>query len=247
MNELNDKVVLITGAGRGTGRLVAQGVSEKGAFIAANDISPVNLDQTEANVISAGGKIKQYVHDITKKMPVQALVSDVLDDWGKIDYLINAVAVRSHASIIDMDEWDWHRTIDMNLGGPFLVLQSVSRIMREQGGGGIINVIPIENSLQGSTGLGAFTASKWGLLSLSQTAAFELRQHDIKVNAICVGKNWSRTINLLGTRTEDDEQHPAFFPQQNTKHPEDLMGLILYLMQETAPLITGQIYVAESP
>jgi NAD(P)-dependent dehydrogenase (short-subunit alcohol dehydrogenase family) len=145
--EFQDKVVLITGAGRGTGRQMAESFAAQGARVAVNDISPQNLESLVAELHRRGYNAKPYVEDIAKKMTVQALVKQVEDDFGRIDVLINHASVEPHTSLLDMDEWDWQRTIDVNLNGAFFVMQSVGRIMRERGDGVIINIA----SLSGGT------------------------------------------------------------------------------------------------
>src|SRR3990172_4276226 len=119
MNHIKDKVVLITGAGKGAGRALAEAFAEHGAFVAANDISPINVEQVVDGIIARGGKAKAYVEDVAKKVGAQALVKHVEDDLGTIDILINHAAVEPHTPLLNMDEWDWHRTLDVNLTGAF--------------------------------------------------------------------------------------------------------------------------------
>ena len=146
MGDFTDKVVLVTGAGKGKGRAVAEALAARGAIVAANDVTPVNLDETVARITAYGGRVKAYVEDIAKKMPVQALVNQVLDDWGKIDILVNCAEVAPSAPVLDMDDWDWQRTLDVNLTGAFLLTQSVGRVMRapspkgERDGGIIVHI-----------------------------------------------------------------------------------------------------------
>ncbi len=123
-------MVLITGAGRGNGRLLAEAFAANGACVAANDISPVNLDPL---VAQSNGLIKAYVEDVAKKVGAQAVVKQAEDDFGKIDILINHAAVEPRVPLLDMDEWDWHRVLDVNLTGAFLMMQSVGRVMKEKG------------------------------------------------------------------------------------------------------------------
>ncbi len=109
------KVVLITGAGRGLGRAAALAFAANGAIIAANDITPINLDKTLEMILEQGGKAKEYISDISKMMPAQILVNQVLDDFGKIDVLINHARVHLQRSVFETDEWDWRRTQDVKL------------------------------------------------------------------------------------------------------------------------------------
>ena len=113
MAHLEGKVVLVTGAGRGVGRVVAQGFARRGAIVAANDITPVNLDGTIADIQAEGGRARDYIYDVAKSMPVRALVNQVVVDWGRIDVLVNCARVEPHAPVLGMDEWDWQRTLDV--------------------------------------------------------------------------------------------------------------------------------------
>ncbi len=176
MMNLKDKVILITGAGRGFGRSLAKALAKEGAIIAANDITPVNLDIVMDEITESGGRAKAYITDIAKKMPVQGMIHEILEDWGRIDILINHANVKPRKSILEIDEWDWRRTVEVNLTGVFLTLQSVGRVMREQGGGTIINVI---GSIQ--TGRSAHAASVSAVEQLTQSAAEEFQAYNISV------------------------------------------------------------------
>ena len=133
MSEFAGKTVLVTGAGRGIGRVIAEAFAAQGANVAANDVTPINLDVTVERITAAGGRCKGYVFDVAMKMPVQAMIEQVREDWGSLDILVNNAGVEPHASILEMDEWDWRRTIDVNLSGPFFTIQSAARVMQRAG------------------------------------------------------------------------------------------------------------------
>lgn len=178
MADFMESVVLVIGAGKGLGRRVAQAFASHGANVAVDDISPVNLDETVAQIKAAGGRVQAYVEDIAKKMPVQALLNQVLDDWGRIDILVNCAEVEPTFSVLEMDDWDWQRTQDVNLTGAFLLTQSVGRIMREKGGGVILH---IGERAKAPELRAAYFASKAGLAALSALAAYELSEYGIRV------------------------------------------------------------------
>lgn len=182
MNKLKEKVVLITGAGKGSGRLLAQAFAEQGSFVAANDISPINVEEVVNQIVAKGGRAKAYIDDVAKKVGVQNVVNQVEDDFGHIDILINHAAVEPHGPLLEMDEWDWHRVLDVNLGGAFLMTQSVGRVMRAQGAGVIINLIT-ELAHHGD-GAAAFVASMNGLDGLTPPAAQEFAPYGIKVHSV---------------------------------------------------------------
>lgn len=182
MNKLKDKVVLITGAGKGSGRLLAQAFAERGAIVAANDISPVNVEKVVDQIVAKGGSSRAYVDDVAKKMGVQSIVKQVEDDFGCIDILVNHAAVEPHIPLLDMDEWDWQRVLDVNLTGAFLMIQSAGRIMRANGAGVIINLITARNDR--AEGEAAFLASMQGLDGLTRLATQELSRYGIHVYAV---------------------------------------------------------------
>jgi NAD(P)-dependent dehydrogenase (short-subunit alcohol dehydrogenase family) len=183
MNHLKDKIVLITGAGKGAGRALALAFAEQGAVVALNDISPVNVDLVVAEIIARGGQARSYVEDVAKKVGAQYLVNSVEDDFGGIDILVNHAAVEPHTPLLEMDEWDWHRTLDVNLTGAFLMTQSVARVMRGKGKGEILNIVA--GSGKGvDKAAGAYLSSMAGLAALSHQADLELSPLGIRVYAV---------------------------------------------------------------
>lgn len=180
MNDLKDKVVLITGAGKGCGRLLAQAFAERGTCVAANDISPINVEEVVNDILQKGGRAKAYIEDVAKKVGAQVIINQVEDDFGRIDILINHAAVEPHIPLLEMDEWDWHRVLDVNLTGAFLMTQSVARVMRARGTGVIINLV----SESGHDTESAFVASMNGLKGFTAQAARELSPYGIHVHAV---------------------------------------------------------------
>jgi NAD(P)-dependent dehydrogenase (short-subunit alcohol dehydrogenase family) len=218
--EFQDKVVLITGAGRGTGRQVAEAFAVQGARLAINDVTPQNVESLAADLHRRGYNAKVYVDDVAKKVAVQALINQVEEDLGRIDVLINHACVEPHMPLLEMDEWDWHRTMDVNLTGAFLTMQSVGRIMRDRGGGVIINMA----SLSGGTvalDRAAYVASLFGLVGLTRQAARELFAYGIRVHA--VGRGLGRFQNTGATV------------------PAELSRAVLFLCSPRASHLTGHI------
>ena len=234
------KVVLVTGAGRGIGRAIAMGFAAEGALIAANDITPVNLDGTIATITASGGTARAFVADIAKKMPVQALIEQVREAWGRIDILVNNAGVEPHAPLLELDEWDWQRTMDVNLSGPFYLIQSIGRVMREQGGGAIVNIASIAGRAYGLKDRSAYVASKMGLIGLTREAARELAAYNIRVNAVCPGVIETEMTAALRQDETMLARWLADIPQGRLGKPEDVTGLVLYLCSDAAEYLTGQ-------
>ena len=204
MDKLTDKIVLITGAGKGSGRRLAQAFAEQGAIVAANDVSPINVEEVVDQIVAEGGRAKAYIDDIAKKVAVQNIINQVEDDFGRIDILINHAAVEPNIPLLDMDEWDWHRTLDVNLTGAFLMTQSVGRVMRAQGSGVIINLI---TDVAGETAQSkaAFIATMNGLDGFTRQAARELNPYGIQVYSVMntSEKIVNRVFALLDLQMEE--------------------------------------------
>lgn len=186
MTGLSGKVVLITGAGKGSGRALARALAERGAIVAANDISPVNVEEVVDQILAQGGRAKAYVEDVAKKLGAQNLIKQVEDEFGRLDVLVNHASVRPHDALLDMDEWDWHRTLDVNLTGAFLMTQSAGRVMQSQGSGVIINLVTLSQESAGNEA--AFAASMQGLAGFTSQAARELSPYGIRVHLVETGE-----------------------------------------------------------
>jgi 3-oxoacyl-[acyl-carrier protein] reductase len=182
MVKLKEKVVLITGAGKGSGRILAQAFAEGGAIVAANDISPINVEEVVDQIIAKGGRAKAYIDDVAKKVAVQNIIKQVEDDFGHVDVLINHATVEPRIPLLDMDEWDWHRVLDVNLTGTFLMTQSVGRVMRAQGSGVIINLIA--RSTRDGKHEAAFIATMSALEGFTRQAERELSPYGIHVYSV---------------------------------------------------------------
>ncbi len=234
------KVVLVTGAGRGIGREIALTFGAQGANVAANDITPVNLDETVAQIKAAGGAAKDFVTDISKKMPVQSMVAEILDQWERIDILVNNAGVEPHAPLLELDAWDWQRTLDVNLSGAFYTTQVVGRVMREQGGGVIVNIASIAGRAHGLKDRSAYVASKMGLIGLTREAARELAPYNIRVNAVCPGVIATEMTADLRQNEAMVARWLADIPQNRLGEPQDVAGIVMFLCSEAASYITGQ-------
>jgi NAD(P)-dependent dehydrogenase (short-subunit alcohol dehydrogenase family) len=154
-------------------------------------------------------------------MPIQALFNSIIDDWERLDIVVNAANVNPKGSIITLDAWDWQRALDVNLTGTFLVTQSAGRIMKTQGGGIIIN-IAANHDLSHKA---AYIASKTGVLGLTQESAREFSTYNIRINAICSGCR----------------ANPDLSTKNSTQIKETVSQLALYLCSQEASQISGKI------
>jgi NAD(P)-dependent dehydrogenase (short-subunit alcohol dehydrogenase family) len=241
VNEGVKQVVLVTGAGSALGQQVCSVFASQGARVAANDLSPQNLEQVMDAVQAAGGQGREYLFDTGKKMPVQALVSQVVEEWGRLDYLVNASIVQPVVPLLDMDEWDWQRTMEVNLGGAFFAIQVAGRVMRQQGSGAIVNLVLPPESLAGYAGRSALAASQAGLESLTRSAAQELAAHGVRVNAV--------SVRLLPEATPPAFAHPGRVVHRPLDDPyvlEAVARQAYFLCSPLAREINGRVFYLQA-
>ncbi len=171
---------LVTGAGRGAGQAIALALARAGARVVVVDLNPDATARTVAAISQAGGTARAETVDIANKMAVQTMLYDVLESWERLDLLVNAAHLRPTSPALKLDEWEWNRTLDVNLKGPFLVAQTAARAMQATGGGVIVNVIrPVEASSHA-----AVRAARAGLLGLSLALANEWRGLGVSVVSV---------------------------------------------------------------
>lgn len=182
--QFSDQVVLVAGAGRELGRLVACEFARRGARLALNDVTPVNLDATLSAVLEAGGQARDFVADVSRRMPALNMIDQIMDDWGRVDVVVNHTSVSPQAALLELDEWDWQRALEVNLGGAFFLTQLLGRQMREQGGGAILHVAGPSRLLDLER-QSAYITGMHGLVGLTRAAARELAEYGVRVNAIC--------------------------------------------------------------
>jgi NAD(P)-dependent dehydrogenase (short-subunit alcohol dehydrogenase family) len=191
MRSMRDSVVFVTGAGRGVGRAVAVSFAELGAKVAVQDISPVNLEETLRLVRTAGSDGLELVGDMSKKMQAQSMIELARAELGEIDILINRWAVAPAVDLLTVDEWDWDRTLGVNLKGHFLSIQSIGRLMSDRGEGLIVNLILPPTRFDPAKNYPVYEVSAAGLHELTVQAGNELRSQGVQVFGLEAGREGS--------------------------------------------------------
>lgn len=194
---MTNKVALIIGAGSVIGAEIDRGLAKAGWQLAMNDLLPTRIEQLAAEIASGDGQAAAFPADVSRKLSLQTMLQEVLEQFGRIDVLVFIAMVRPDDVLLDMDEWDWHRTIDLNLTAAFLCMQSVGRVMRELGGGAMVNVIekdvqrPTSNVKSNSA---AYAVAAAGIEELSRAAEKEFAVHGITVH---VAKSAEEVMRFL--------------------------------------------------
>ena len=133
MAALQGKVILVSGAGRPAGRSLALALAQSGATLALHDLALLPLEETAQQVQALGAVCRTYVADGGKGLPVRNLLDEVLNDFERLDGVVHAIFVRPQGRLLDLDEWDWQRSLELNLTGPLLLLQNAAPLLQEQG------------------------------------------------------------------------------------------------------------------
>lgn len=185
------KVALIVGTASQPGQQAARALYTAGYRVALSDLMP---DRIEAFAAELGAQAAAYPVDVSRKLALQTMLQSILSDWERIDVLVFVPTVAPETPLLDMDEWDWHRTIDSNLTAAFLAMQSVGRIMRRIGGGTIVNILAPEYSPSP-----VFRAAVNGLQALSEAAKGEFASHNIQVHCLLV-TNVESILDLISEK-----------------------------------------------
>jgi NAD(P)-dependent dehydrogenase (short-subunit alcohol dehydrogenase family) len=184
MRALSGSVAFVTGAGRGVGRAIALALARQGVRLAVQDITPVNLAETLTLVQAQGMEALELVGDMSKKMQAQDMIEQARETLGEVNLLVNHWSVAPETSLLAIDEWDWDRTLAINLKGYFLAIQSFGRIMSTEGEGTILNVIVPPTRYREAESYPVYEISSAGVRELTRQAAHELSPHGVHVLAV---------------------------------------------------------------
>ena len=245
---MQNRVSLVTGAGRGIGRAIALGLAKAGHRVAVAARTLDQLDDVAAEIRAGGGEALPIVADLLDRPSAARLVDRVNEQWGPIDILVNNAGVGSSQSprpLVDFDDDFWDLTMAINVTAPYLLTKRVLPAMIERSWGRIINIASI-NAFIASMHGAAYTASKHALAGLTKATAKEVAQHGITANAICPGVTRSKMNDLrldydaerLGTTFEELEQ--AASPLGRRLEPEEIAALAVFLASDEARAINGQ-------
>jgi NAD(P)-dependent dehydrogenase (short-subunit alcohol dehydrogenase family) len=188
------EVYLVTGAGRGTGEAAALALGAAGARVVAIDVNPDSAQRTAEAIVAAGGWAQAATADVSNKMGAQTLLYSLLEAGERLAGLVNAAHVAPASAALKMDEWEWNRTLDVNLKGVFLMSQTVARAMKETGGGLIVNVQRPLNAIPHA----AVWAADAGLHGLTDALAAEFGEWNVRVRLVPAAEAAALVVEWLG-------------------------------------------------
>lgn len=221
---LKGKVAIVTGAGRGIGRAIATALAKEGVHLGLLARSEDALKEAAAEFEGLGVKAAYAAVDVSSMEQVEQAVKELTNELGTADILVNNAGTGKFASLLDMDPEEWKRTIDVNLMGPYYVTRAVLPQLIEKNGGDIIN-ISSTNGLNGAATSSAYSASKFGLIGLTESLAQEVRRNNIRVTALApstVATELAVQSNLINGNEEkymQPEDIAEFVVSQLKLHP----------------------------
>jgi len=245
---LKGKVAIVTGGRRGIGRAISLAMANAGADVAICDCvnEKGDLDAVGDEVRKLGRKALTAIADVSRKAEVDAFVTKVVKELGIVDIMVNN-AVTGGGPLLLIEEPDWQRALDVNLKGPLLFCQAVSKVMIERQKGIIINMASIEGlsrnpyPRRGST----YGVCKAGIIMLTKGLAWDLAPFNIRVNAIAPGGVQTELTRLLWENQEVLEMFRPMVPMGRLAQPEEIANVAVFLASDASSYITGQTIIAD--
>ncbi len=241
MFRLDNKIALITGGGRGLGRAIALAFADAGAHVAVASRTREQLDEVAEAIRAKGRRALAVEADVSDSASVAQMVVATRREFGRVDILVNSAGVGWAEKLADTSDETWEWIIKTNLYGVFYCCRDVMRVMIEQKSGNIINLASVAG-VKGPPGLGAYAASKGGVIAMTKVLALENARYNVRVNAIAPG--YFRT-DLNAAALDDPELGPKIvkrIPMRRAGKPEEIGGLAVYLASDDASFVTGEVY-----
>jgi 3alpha(or 20beta)-hydroxysteroid dehydrogenase len=240
MGLLDGKVALVTGAARGLGEAVARRMVAEGATVVAADR---RADDGAKAATEIGAEFVEL--DVTDAAAWAACVAGVVERHARLDVLVNNAGIIRVKPIRECSPEEFRQVVDTNLTGTFLGIKSVAEQMIAQGGGAIVNMSS-PGGMEGTYGMPAYTASKWGIRGLTKTAAVELGQFGIRVNAVIPGPMPTAMTRRPGWTDEDYQRfYGGTVPLARMARVDEVANLTVWLASDQASYCTGGDYAAD--
>jgi NAD(P)-dependent dehydrogenase (short-subunit alcohol dehydrogenase family) len=240
-NLLENKVAIVTGAAKGIGLAIAKRLDDAGAHVVLTDLDGVSCQEAAGTLASAEG----VACDVRDENQVAQLIRDVVERHGHLDVMVCNAGIAKVSTIVQTTLEEWRAVMAVDLDGVFVCTKHAAAAMASNGGGSIINVASIK-AFGGAPGTGSYGAAKAGVVSLTKTAAMEMRAHGVRVNAICPG--WVGTDMVLDRREELEKVLGVDFGevidhvQGRLGTPEEIAGLAVFLASDRSRFSSGSTY-----
>ena len=243
---LEGKVALITGGSRGIGKATAIGFAQAGADVVVASRKLPDLEMVVDEIKSLGRRSLAVSAHVGRMEQIASLVEGVVAEFGKIDILVNNAGTSPvFASALDLEERAWDVVMNLNLKGLFFLSQAVARVMKERGGGNIINVASVDG-FRSEDNAGAYAISKAGVIMATKVMAREWNQYNIRVNTLAPGMIHTRLLDShWEVAPEDKPEVIKRILMGHIAEPEELVGAMIYLASDASSYVTGQTFIVD--
>ena len=237
--DLKDRIALVTGASRGIGQAIAESLAAQGAEVILVSRKIEALEEVAAGIKANGGKavaIACHMGDINK---IDELFQKVGEKYGKLDILVNNAAANPYfGEMVDIDYGAWRKTLDVNLEGPFFMIQKAVPLMKAAGKGAIVNVASVAGISPGAY-QGVYSITKGALITLTKAYAKELAAYNIRVNALLPGLTKTKFASALIDNKDIYDMAMTMIPLKRHATPDEMAGAVLYLVSDASSYTTG--------
>jgi NAD(P)-dependent dehydrogenase (short-subunit alcohol dehydrogenase family) len=237
-----ERVALVTGGGSGIGRASALAFARAGAAVVVSDVAAASGEETVRVIAAAGGEAAFVPADVSDGAQVDALVAATLDRYGRLDYAHNNGGIEGPlATVVDLEEDDWDRVIDVNLKGVWWCLKQEIPAMLASGGGAIVNTASVSGLKGFPPLLPAYVASKFGVVGLTAVAARHYAKQGIRINAVCPGAIDTPMLDRIGEGAQRlGVSLVAENPAGRLGAPAEVAAAVVWLCSDGASFVTGQ-------
>lgn len=247
MFELNNKVALVTGARRGMGKADAIALARQGAKVVVTDINLEECQKVVDEIRSFGQEALAFKMDVADKNEIDEVFTKTVEKFGKLDILVNNAGIYFPKIALEMTEEEWDKMIDINLKGQFLCSQRAAKEMAKNKWGRIINIASVASGQVGKGIFGGshYTASKGGIIAMSESLAIEFAPLGINVNTIAPGAIDTPMIQDVKMPKEEVEAFLAQIPLKRFGTPEEIAAMVVFLASEESSYITGATFYVD--
>ncbi|MBF6601015.1 MAG: glucose 1-dehydrogenase [Dehalococcoidia bacterium] len=243
--ELEGKVAIVTGAGQGIGAAIAMRFAREGAGVVIDYVgSADDADAIVARLAGEGHRAVALPGDVSKRADVEALVAETVRRFGRVDVLVNNAGITAGADFLEMTDEDWDRVLDVDLRGTFLCTQIAARVMKEHGGGSVVNISSVHEDLP-FPGFAQYCAAKGGMRMLMRALSLELAPYRIRVNNIAPGAiATARNVARLDDPAKQ-ELLARVIPAGRMGTPDEVANVAVFLASDRASYVTGSTYYVD--
>ena len=243
--DLTGKIALVTGASRGIGEAIATLLAEQGAHVIVSSRKIDGCQTVADTIIAAGGSAEAFACHVGNMADISTIFGHIKERYGKLDILVNNAATNPYfGDILDTDLAAFTKTVDVNVRGYFFMSVEAGRLMRDNGGGAIVNTASI-NAIQPGPAQGIYSITKAAVVNMTKAFAKECGRHGIRVNALLPGLTKTQFAGALFSNEEIYKAAMQTIPMKRHAEPNEMAGTVLYLVSDASSYTNGECIVVD--